>query len=153
MPAANASASEALSAMRLSGAHADAAPAAATDLAQIVGTCAGCRREGLPASAFSEPDLRRFLAEQTSARGRSEFTDVRGLSRSTQVAGASLFCSVCAAQQRQVAAAADTTWDDEEVEVASAAAVVPPHGAAATSTEACVEAAHSWEELEGEPWV
>ena len=43
-----------------------------------------------------------------------------------------------------------TTWDDEEVEVASAAAVVPPHGAAATSTEACAEAAHSWEDLEFE---
>ena len=68
------------------------------DICRITGACAVCGREGIPGTDFVESMLVRFLDEQTSRRGRSEFVDVRGDVRTaskTQVAGADLRCRSC----------------------------------------------------------
>ena len=89
---------------------------ACADLAHITGSCVRCARTNLSAAAFFEADLRKFLMEQTTARGRSAFTDVRTdvheATKKMEVAGAKLFCRACVEAERAAAAASDTTWND-----------------------------------------
>ena len=125
-----------------------------SDLSHITGACAGCKRENLSATDIFENDIRRFLEEQSSSRGK-QFTDARAevhtATKAVQVAGASLFCSKCVVKQRDELAATDEAWNDGDDPVPSMSptrplgtADAPAAGEAADSWE---EAADSWEDL------
>ena len=117
------------------------------DFAHLTGDCYLCKRENLPSTAFDARDLRRFLAEQSSSRGRA-FTDARtsthAATKATQVAGKTLFCSDCVAKQNAAAAAADDAWNDDEDD---APAVVRAAAPPATQELEQEDAADSWEDL------
>ena len=122
------------------------------DLSHITGSCARCERTGLTASEFLASDLKAFLAEQTSARGRSTFVDARSevhhATRKVEVAGARLFCRSCVEAENSAAAAADTAWNESDDAVASSACAEGASAAAGslTMTQADDEVADSWED-------
>ena len=94
------------------------------DLGNLVGSCATCRRESLPSSAFYELHLRRFLAERTTSRGFKDVRDQARAAATLQVAGESLSCRACIDEESKRIAAADTVWD-ADISGATVAAAPP----------------------------
>ena len=114
--------------------------AASSDLSNITGSCAKCKRTNLIATDFIEAHLRQFLLEQTSSRGRSQFADARESVRSetarVEVAGANLFCRHCVEQS----GADDGAWHDDEPAAVTSCATT------ATDTSQQLDVAESWED-------